>query len=67
MAQSAIKAGDFKKDIDLNQFAFDLYSLLLGSHYYDKLLNDTELIKHQERSLDELLAKYATPEVLIKI
>jgi AcrR family transcriptional regulator len=58
MAESAIRAGDFRKDIDCDQFAFDLYSLLLGFHLYYKLLNDSETRKHQRIALDQLLDNY---------
>jgi AcrR family transcriptional regulator len=58
MADSAIRAGDFRKDIDCDQFAFDLYSLLLGFHLYYKLLNDSETRKHQQIALDQLLNNY---------
>jgi AcrR family transcriptional regulator len=58
LAQSAIKVGDFRKDIDCEQFAFDLYSLLLGFHLYDRLLDDTETKKRQEMALKQLLANY---------
>jgi AcrR family transcriptional regulator len=58
IAESAIKAGDFRKDIDCKQFAFDLYSLLLGFHYYDRLLNDKKTNNHQKNALDRLLEDY---------
>jgi AcrR family transcriptional regulator len=58
IAQSAIEVGDFRKDIDCEQFAFDLYSLLLGFHLYDKLLDDSETKKRQETALEQLLANY---------
>jgi len=61
VAQSAVKVGDFKKDIDFGQFAFDLYSLLLGFHYYYRLLNDVKTKERQEKALEELLTKY-TPD-----
>lgn len=61
IAQSAIKAGDFRADIDCNQFAFDLYSLLLGFHLYYKLLHDTETKTRQEIALERLLADYRHP------
>ena len=32
IAQSAIRVGHFRQDIDCDQFAFELYSLLLGFH-----------------------------------
>jgi AcrR family transcriptional regulator len=58
MAESAIRAGNFRKDIDCDQFAFDLYSLLLGFHLYYKLLNDSETRKHQRIALDQLLDNF---------
>jgi len=67
IAQSAIKAGDFKNDIDLDQFAFDLYSMLLGIHYYDKLLKDSKIKKRQEKSLHDVLVKYITLQALENI
>ncbi len=58
IAQSAIEVGDFRKDVDCEQFAFDLYSLLLGFHLYDRLLDDSETKKRQETALGRLLANY---------
>lgn len=57
-ARAAIRVGDFRKNIDCDQFAFDLYSLLLGFHYYDKLLNKAETRKHHETALERLLDNY---------
>jgi AcrR family transcriptional regulator len=58
IAQSAVNAGDFRKDIDDDQFAFDLYSLLLGFHLYYNLLDDAETRKRQENALVRLLDSY---------
>ena len=58
IAESAIKAGDFKKDINCDQFAFDLYSLLLGAHNYHKLLHDNDIKNRQEAALNRLLDQY---------
>jgi AcrR family transcriptional regulator len=58
IARSAIQAGDFNKGIDCEQFAFELYSLLLGFHYYHKLLQDVATKKRQETALEQLLDKY---------
>ena len=58
IAASAIQAGDFRQDIDCEQFAFDLYSLLLGFHYYQKLLRDSETMQRQQAALDKLLTDY---------
>lgn len=58
MARSAVRAGDFRADIDPGQFAFDLYSLLLGFHLYDKLLQDAQTRLRQQTALERLLATY---------
>jgi len=61
MARSAVKAGDFREDIDEDQFAFDLYSLLLGFHLYNKLLQNGKTRKREEESLKRLLDQYSKP------
>jgi AcrR family transcriptional regulator len=61
MARSAIRVGDFRADIDPGQFAFDLYSLLLGFHLYDKLLEDAKTRQRQQAALERLLATYRQP------
>jgi len=58
IARSAVQAGDFREDIDEKQFAFDLYSLLLGFHYYDRLLQNDQTRARQENALERLLADY---------
>ena len=58
IARSAIRVGDFREDIDCDQFAFEMYSLLLGFHYYDKLLNSEETRKRQRIALEQLLSNY---------
>lgn len=58
MARSAIQVGDFRADSDPEQFAFDLYSLLLGFHLYDKLLQDAKTRKRQQAALERLLTAY---------
>lgn len=58
IAQSAVNVGDFRQDIDDDQFAFDLYSLLLGFHLYYNLLDDAETRNRQENALVRLLNSY---------
>lgn len=59
LADSAIKGGDFRSDIDIDQFAFDLYSLLLGFHYYHRMLKDSNTRIKQEKALDQLIKNYS--------
>lgn len=58
IGQSAIRVGDFREDIDCEQFAFDLYSLLLGFHLYYKLLNNADTAERQKAALERLLNNY---------
>ncbi len=58
IAQSAVQVGDFRQDIDDDQFAFDLYSLLLGFHLYYNLLDDADIRKRQEAALTRILNSY---------
>ncbi len=62
LAVSAVKSGDFKPDIDTDQFAFELYALLLGFHFYHKLLGDPRTRSRQKKALDRLLTRYTTRE-----
>ena len=58
IARSAIRVGDFRKNIDCDQFAFEIYSLLLGFHLYEKMLNKAETKKRQQAALERLLDNY---------
>jgi AcrR family transcriptional regulator len=58
VAMSAIEEGDFRRDIDCDQFAFELYSLLLGFHLYYKLLHYNDVQKRHEIALNRLLKTY---------
>lgn len=58
IAQSAIRVGDFRDDIDCDQFAFELYSLFLGFHLYEKLLEDADTLQRQQTALETLIEHY---------
>jgi AcrR family transcriptional regulator len=59
IGESAIKAGDLKSDSDCDQFAFDLYSLVLGYYYYDQLIQDPKIEQLIEKSLSQFLKIYS--------
>jgi AcrR family transcriptional regulator len=61
-ADSAIKVGDFNKNMDKAQFAYDLYSMMLGFHYFHQLLRDKNIKVRQKKSLDDLLTKYRSAQ-----
>ena len=58
LADSAVKAGDFRPDIDIKQFAFELYSLILGFHYYHRMMKDVNTKDKQEKALNKLIKNY---------
>ena len=58
IGRSAIRVHDFDENIDCDQFAFDLYSMLMGYHYYSILLRSGESKLHQEKALDRLIDAY---------
>ena len=58
IARSAIRVGHFREDMDCDQFAFELYSLLLGFHLYFKLLNNGDTKAREQSALDALIKRY---------
>ncbi|MCP4340299.1 MAG: TetR/AcrR family transcriptional regulator [Desulfobulbaceae bacterium] len=58
IALSAIKVGHFRKDIDRDQFAFELYSLLLGFHMYHTLLDYKDIQQRHRLALETLIQRY---------
>lgn len=58
IARSAIRVGDFREDIDCEQFAFEFYSLLLGFHLYHRLLRNPDIQHRQKIALTRLLSNY---------
>ena len=58
IAESVIKTGEFREDIDCEQFAFELYSLMLGFHLYHKLFHQPDIQQRQEQALKRLLENF---------
>jgi len=58
LAESAVKGGDFRQDTDVKQFAFELYSLLLGFHHYHRMLRDTKIQDKEEKALEKLINSF---------
>jgi len=59
IGESAVKAGHIKPDTNCDQFAYDLYSLVLGHYYYDQLLNDSKINQRKEISLKNFIKTYS--------
>lgn len=53
--QTAVESGEFRKDLDLDQAAHDLYSLMLGYHYAWRLLRDPKAEKKVRLAFENFL------------
>jgi AcrR family transcriptional regulator len=58
IARSAVRVGHFRPEIDSDQFAFELYSLLLGFHLYYKLLHNEDIRERQQAALQAIIKRY---------
>ena len=55
VARAAITEGDFRADLDVEQFAFSLQGLIYAFHHTARLLRDPKALEHTRRGLDQLL------------
>lgn len=56
-AEICVEEGQFRKDLDPKQFAFEYYGLILSFHIYEKLLGDKQSEKLLKTSIDELFQR----------
>lgn len=54
-ARIAVDEGHFRPDLDCEQFAWSLYSFVLGYHHFSRMLNDPKAELHLMRSVKGLL------------
>jgi len=59
VAGTAVSEGDFRADLDTEQFAFQLQGLMLGYHHAGRLMRDPRAREHTRRALDDLVAACA--------
>jgi len=55
-ARLAMEVGHFGADVDAEQFAFELYSLLMGASHWKRLLHDPRAESRARVGFDRLLA-----------
>jgi AcrR family transcriptional regulator len=60
-ARMSIEVGHFRKDLDCQQFAFELYGLLLGYHHAKRLFRDPRAEAALRTGFERLLADAAAP------
>lgn len=54
-AKLAVKEGHFRRDLDLEQFAFEFWAIILAYHYYARLLHHEEVRERADRAFRRLL------------
>jgi AcrR family transcriptional regulator len=54
-AQMAVEEGHFRHDLDVEQFAWSMYSFVLGYHHFKRMLEDPKAELHLKRSFKGLL------------
>ncbi len=59
VVRTAISEGDFREDLDAEQFAFTVQALMYGYHHAARLMRDPNALDRTRRGLDELLAASA--------
>ncbi len=62
-ARIAVEEGHFRGDLDVEQFAWSMYSFVLGYFHFKRLLEDPKAELHLKRSFNGLLAISRTSAV----
>ena len=55
-ARIAVEEGHFRTDLDLEQFAFELYGILLAFHHSTRLMRDPLAKERAKRTFERLIA-----------
>lgn len=56
-ARGAIEAGEFRKDLDLDLFVFELGSITAAYHHFGRLLDDPNAERHAYEAFEALLER----------
>lgn len=57
----AISEGHFRGDVDPEQFAFEIYGLMLGGHTFSRFLREPTALGRARKAFDALLATARVP------
>ena len=60
--RGAVTEGHFRKDVDPEQFAHDLYGVMLGYHHASRLLRDPRADKRAVRAFENLVEAARRPQ-----
>jgi len=56
-ARIAVSEEHFRADLDLDQFAYDFYSIILAYHHFERLLRDPDAQARARAAFEELIRK----------
>jgi len=56
-AQIAVDEGEFRRDLDLDQFVFEMGSITAAYHHFGRLLGDPRAEQHANNMFESLLAR----------
>jgi AcrR family transcriptional regulator len=56
-AEIAITEGHFRRDLDARQFAFELWSIMLGTHSLHRFLHDSTALDRAHHAFERLIAQ----------
>jgi len=59
VAGTAVSEGDFRADLDTEQFAFQVQALMYGFHHASRLMHDPKALERTRIAFDQLLAASA--------
>lgn len=60
-ARIAVSERHFRADLDADQFAFELYSIMLGAHTFSRFLRSSTALDRARKAFDDLLAAARVP------
>jgi AcrR family transcriptional regulator len=60
-ARITVAEGHFRRDLDPDQFAFDVYSIMLGFHTYHKFLRAPDTLARARESFERLVVSARAP------
>jgi len=56
-ARIAVSEGHFRRDLDVEQWAYEVWGLVLSYHWYARLLGEEDALSRLTRGFDALLAR----------
>ena len=61
VAGSAVKEGQFRKDLDVDQLAHELYGIMLAWHHASRLMRDPQADARANLAFDALVTRARKP------